>query len=251
MVNVAAANAPGRSVAKHPLVATFCLLHGAWHDGSCWGLLIAELAARGHQAVAPEMPYGDPEAGFERRIQPALRALEGMSGQLAVVGHSVSSGYAALVAVQRPGSLLVHLCPRLGQFRPPPGAPRTFRAGFPFPPSDADGASVWDPDAAIAAMYPRIDRDVARALAQRLHPATPPPDEFPLPAHPDVPTALVYASEDEIFEPAWERFMARELLGIEAIEIPGGHFPMLEDPAALAELLHRLAAEHERSADGH
>jgi pimeloyl-ACP methyl ester carboxylesterase len=197
------------------------------------------------------MPYADPEAGFARRIQPVLRALEGVSGQVAVVGHSVSSGYAALVAVQRPGSLLVHLCPRLGQFPPPPGTPRTFRAGFPFPPSNADGATVWDSDAAIAAMYPRIDPHAARALAQRLHPFTPPPDAFPLPGHPDVSTALVYTSEDEIFEPAWERFMARKLLGIEPIEIPGGHFPMLEDPAALAELLHRLAAEHERSADRH
>jgi pimeloyl-ACP methyl ester carboxylesterase len=231
------------------LVATFCLLHGAWHDGSYWGPLIAELRARGHQAVTPEMPYDDPEAGFERRIQPALRALEGLCGQLAVVGHSVSSGYAALVAVKRPGSLLVHLCPRLGQFPPPPGAPATFRAGFPFPPSNAQGARVWDPDAAIAAMYARIDPDTARALAQRLRPATSPPDEFPLPGHPDVPTALVYTTEDEIFEPAWERFMARELLGIEPIELLGGHFPMLEDPAALAELLDRLAAEHASSAD--
>ena len=37
--------------------------------------------------------------------------------------------------------------------------------------------------------------------------------------------------------------MARELLGVEPIEIPGGHFPMLEDPEALAELLDRLARE--------
>jgi pimeloyl-ACP methyl ester carboxylesterase len=34
--------------------------------------------------------------------------------------------------------------------------------------------------------------------------------------------------------------MARELLGIEPIELPGGHFPMLEDPEALAELLGSL-----------
>ena len=34
--------------------------------------------------------------------------------------------------------------------------------------------------------------------------------------------------------------MARELLGVEPIEIPGGHFPMLEDPERLAELLDRL-----------
>jgi pimeloyl-ACP methyl ester carboxylesterase len=161
----------------------------------------------------------------------------------------VSSGYAALVAAERPGSLLVHLCPRLGQFPPPPDAPPTFREGFPFPPRNAEGAVVWDPDAAIDAMYPRLEPDTARALAQRLRPAISPPDEYPIPGHPDVPTVLVYATEDEIFEPSWERFMARELLGVEPIEIPGGHFPMVEDPAALADLLDRLALEHVGSAD--
>jgi hypothetical protein len=34
--------------------------------------------------------------------------------------------------------------------------------------------------------------------------------------------------------PEWERFVAREVLGVEPVEIPGGHFPMVEDPAALA-----------------
>jgi pimeloyl-ACP methyl ester carboxylesterase len=53
----------------------------------------------------------------------------------------------------------------------------------------------------------------------------------------------VCAAEDEIFDPAWQRFMAPELLGIEPIEIPGGHFPMVEDPEALADLLDRLARE--------
>jgi pimeloyl-ACP methyl ester carboxylesterase len=239
----------GRAADRHPWVATFCLLHGAWHDGSCWARLIAELGARGHEAVAPELPLHDPEAGFQRRIQPALRALEGVDGQLVIVGHSASSGYAVLVVAQRPGSLLIHLCPRLGQFPPQPGAPPTFRAGFPFPVSNGEGATVWDPNAAIAAMYARIAPGTARALAARLRPTTPPSDEFPLAGHPDVPTALVYATDDEIFEPAWERFMARQLLGIEPVEIPGGHFPMLEDPAALAELLDRLAAAPDGSAD--
>ena len=108
---------------------------------------------------------------------------------------------------------------------------------------------VWDPDAAIDAMYTRLDRAAGRALAQRLHPAISPPDEFPLPGHPDVPTVLVYATDDEFFEPAWERFMARELLGIEPIEIAGGHFPMIEDPATLADLLDRLAHEREAAPD--
>ena len=57
----------------------------------------------------------------------------------------------------------------------------------------------------------------------------------------DVPTALIYAREDEFFTPEWERFAARRVLGIEPIEIPGGHFPMIESPDALAELLDGLA----------
>jgi len=230
-------------------MATFCLLHGAWHDGSCWEPLVEELVVRGHGAVAPDLPDGDAVAGFEQRIQPAVHALEDVSGPVVIVGHSVSSGYAALVAAERPGSMLVHLCPRLGQFPPPPDAPPTFREGFPFPPRNAEGAVVWDPDAAIDALYPRLEPDTARALAQRLRPAISPPDEYPLLGHPDVPTVLVYATDDEIFEPAWERFMARELLGVEPIEIPGGHFPMVEDPAALADLLDRLAREHGGSPD--
>ena len=66
----------------------------------------------------------------------------------------------------------------------------------------------------------------------------------PLRDPPAIPTVLVYAADDELFEPAWERFMARELLAIEPIEIPGGHFPMAEDPDGLAALLDRLAHEH-------
>jgi pimeloyl-ACP methyl ester carboxylesterase len=221
-------------------MATFCLLHGAWHDGSCWEPLDQSLRAAGHSTVAPDMPYDDPEAGYEERIRPAMHALDGVDGAVVVVGHSVSSGDAALIAAKRPGSLLVHLCPRLGPFPPPPGAPDMFREGFPFPPRRADGATVWEPQDAIDAMYPRLPPEMARTLAERLRPAAAPAGEYPLPGHPDVPTVLIYAADDEIFEPAWERFMAHELLAIEPIEISGGHFPMLEDPVALADLLPRV-----------
>ena len=89
-------------------------------------------------------------------------------------------------------------------------------------------------------MYPRLEPETARALAARLRPTAPPAGEFPLELPPD-PTALIYAADDEFFEPDYERFIARELLGIEPIEIPGGHFPMAEDPERLADVLDRLA----------
>lgn len=224
-------------------MATFCLLHGDWHDGSCWDPLVEALRARGHEAVAPDLPYDDADAGFEDRARPARTALEGVSGPVVVVGHSASSGYAAFLAEATPGSLLVHLCPRLGPFPPPAGAPAAFRRDFPFPDKNAAGVTVWDTEAAIETMYPRLPPETARTLAERLRPGAA-PAEYPLPAHPDASTALIYATDDEFFEPAWERFMARELLRIEPIEIPGGHFPMVEDPEALADLLDRLAREH-------
>ena len=90
-------------------------------------------------------------------------------------------------------------------------------------------------------MYPRLPPESAKALVEHLRPMAMPPDEYPLEQHPDVPTALIYAADDELFEPAFERFVARELLGIDPIELPGGHFQMVEAPDALAELLDRLA----------
>jgi pimeloyl-ACP methyl ester carboxylesterase len=228
-------------VTRDRRVTTFALIHGAWHDGSCWAPVVRNLRARGQAALAPDLPFHDPKTGFEERVRPVLDALDRAADPGVVVGHSMGSAYAALVAAARPGSLLVLLCPRLGGLAPPPGAPRTFREGFPFPADRPDGTSAWDAEAAVRAMYGRLPAETASALAQRLRPMAPPAGDYPLPAHPDVATVLVYAADDEFFEPAWERFMARELLGVEPIEIPGGHFPMAEDPDGLADLLDRLA----------
>jgi pimeloyl-ACP methyl ester carboxylesterase len=222
-------------------VATFCLIHGAWHDPSCWDQLVPRLRQRGHDVVAPDLPLHDPAAGFDERIQPALEVLDGVSGPLVIVGHSQGTVYSPLVAAAKPEALLVHLCPRLGGFEPPPGAPEPYRKGLPLPATRPDGTTVWDTDAAIAAMYPRLPPETARQLAQHLRPMAMPAEEYPLHAHPDNATVLIYTADDELFEPDWPRFMARELLGIEPIEIPGGHFPMVEDPDALADLLDRLS----------
>jgi pimeloyl-ACP methyl ester carboxylesterase len=223
-------------------VAAFSLIHGAWHEPSCWDELTPLLMDRGHRVVTPDLPLQDPEAGFDERIAPALEALDGVDGRLVVVGHSQGTAYSSLVAAARPESLLVHLCPRLGGFDPPAGAPKAFREGIPFPETRSDGTSVWDPDVAMEALYRRVSRPRAEMLAGRLRPMAMPQGDYPLGTHPGNKTVLIYAAEDELFEPEFERFMARELIGVEPIEIPGGHFPMAEDPEALAELLDRIAA---------
>jgi pimeloyl-ACP methyl ester carboxylesterase len=198
------------------------------------------LRERAHDALAPDLPFDDPNADYEERARPALEALKGVDDPIVVVGHSVGSAEATLVAAKRTPALLVYLCPRFGSFPTGAEAPSVFRPGFPFPPKDEEGRFVWEEDAAIAAMYPRLPEETARELAQRLRPGAFAAGDYPLTEHPDVPTALIYTTEDEFFEPEWERYVARELLRIEPIELLGGHFPMVEDPERLAQVLDDL-----------
>jgi len=44
-------------------VATFELIHGAWHGGWCWRKVVPLLESQGHTAVAPDLPsHGDDPA---------------------------------------------------------------------------------------------------------------------------------------------------------------------------------------------
>ncbi len=38
--------------------------------------------------MIPDLPLQDPEAGFEERIRPALKAVDRVHGRLVIVGHS-------------------------------------------------------------------------------------------------------------------------------------------------------------------
>src|SRR3954471_22391695 len=46
-------------------MATFALVHGAWHGKWCWERLVPELESRGHRAIAMDLPTDDPGATFE------------------------------------------------------------------------------------------------------------------------------------------------------------------------------------------
>jgi pimeloyl-ACP methyl ester carboxylesterase len=188
--------------------------------------------------VAPDLPFGDPQTTYAVRIRPALDALSGRSRPFVVVGHSLAAAYAPLVATATPDASLVYVCPAaVGPFGSTAAPMRPVRPGFEFPPEGPDGNNAWDPDVAIEAMYGRLPADKARALAAKLTPGSSPVDAYPLDGHPDVPSALIYGRFDEMFEPDWSRWVAREVAMVEPHELPTGHFPMAEDPAALADLL--------------
>jgi hypothetical protein len=52
-------------------------------------------------------------------------------------------------------------------------------------------------------------------------------------------TSIVCRDERSI-SPAWSRRMSLEQLGVEPVELDGGHSPFLARPAELAAVIHRV-----------
>jgi pimeloyl-ACP methyl ester carboxylesterase len=192
--------------------------------------------------VTPVLPLEDPTARFEDYAAAVLDSLDGR-GAPVLVGHSMSSAVIPLVAAKRPVTLLVYLCPAMCGFPSPPNAPPYQRASYRRPALDAEGRSWWPPDRALQELYGRVDRTLAERLVKRLRPqpqfvfSAP----YPFATPPKVPSVVLYAREDELFDDRWSRWIARTLFGIDAIELPGGHFPMLEHPETLADLLEQVS----------
>jgi pimeloyl-ACP methyl ester carboxylesterase len=216
------------------------LVHGAWHGGWVWDELSAELTARGHAVVAPDLPCDDVEAGASDYARVIVDALGGERDAV-VVGHSLGGLTVALV----PARLHVYLSalvPQPGRAhkdrRPGALAPGFASASL----RDELGRSYW-PDPAVAArelQYP-AGRE---GLAVRLRPQArrPSVELCPLPALPETPRASIVCTADHAVLPDWQRRIARQELRAEPIELESGHSPMLSCPGSLAEIIHRLAA---------
>jgi len=220
-------------------MASFALVHGAWHDGWCWHLLEDRLRERGHETVAPTLPIEDVDASFDDYAEVVAAALAPVTGSAVVVGHSVAGRWLHLVAERRPVAFTVYVCPRLPDRE---GEPRAFRpdavAGDL---RDELGRATWSAEGA-AWMYAQLPPSLAATATERLR-----PQHFGMIDREDapdlraLPNAAIACRDDEFFSLEYERWAARELLGRPLVELEGGHFPMLEQPhllaAALAELL--------------
>jgi pimeloyl-ACP methyl ester carboxylesterase len=112
--------------------------------------------------------------------------------------------------------------------------------------TDELGRSWWRPEDAITSMYRHLDPALAKWAAERLRPDAD-PGPYPLEAPPTLPSSYIYATEDEFFTPESREWAARNVFGIEPIKMEGGHFPMLERPSELADL---LVANLEQTDDG-
>lgn len=76
-------------------MATFVLVHGAWHGGWCWHKLARLLDSRGHTVLTPDLPgHGDDptplaEIGSEAYRDRIREVLQAQTEPVVLVGHSM------------------------------------------------------------------------------------------------------------------------------------------------------------------
>jgi pimeloyl-ACP methyl ester carboxylesterase len=210
-------------------MATYVLVHAAGDGAWVWHLVERELRSLGHDVVAPDLPEGD-DAGLDTYRDVVLDAIGGRT-QLIVVGHSFGAFTAPLVCEGAPAELLVLLAAMI----PAPGEP----------PDDwwantRHGEEVADAGDVMATFYHDVPADLAAEALRRErdHPgARAGREPWPLEAWPDVPTRVLGCRDDRLFPPAFMSRVARERLGIEPDEVPGGHCVALARPRELAAKL--------------
>lgn len=222
----------------------FVLVHGAWHDARVWDPLGLALAARGCRSIMVDLPIEDvaiDASGYAAVI--AAAAAELGPEPPVVVGHSLSGIAIPLVPAMVPLGRLIFLAaliPEPGRTMAEVQARENVLGDTRAVARDGQGRSYWtSTEAAVEILYHDCDPDQARAVAARLRSQARTPHEEPCPLtrFPDVPTTYIVMQEDRMIRPEWSRTAARARLGVEPVELPGGHSPMLADPERLADTL--------------
>lgn len=231
-------------------MATFLLLHGAYHRGAHFDPLAAALRERGHDAVAPDLPATDRSAGAARCAQAAASAVPGGASDVIVVGHSMGGLTAPVVATVIPVRRVVYLAALI----PQPG--RSFddvswhdaRINAPYaaqthPMASEDGSASVPLARATEVFFHDCGWEQARWAWSLMRPQQWRilQEPCPLDRMPPVENAFIACRQDRVVNPDWVQAVARERFAQDAIAIDGGHSPFIARPEELAEILHGLA----------
>jgi pimeloyl-ACP methyl ester carboxylesterase len=226
-------------------MATFVLIPGAGTDPRVYSATIESLRSLGHDALAPPLPLEDQEATPSDHAAAVLRALP-PDGEIVVVAHSLGAFAGPQVAARHARSSLILLAPMIPR---PSETAGEWWANTGHAESIAEvlerhgPMSRWELDAITDVFLHDVDPAVARDSArfQGLPGSGMFVEPWPLEAWPEVPTRVLIPRDDRLFTRDFQRRIARERLGLEIDEMPGGHLPMLSRPKELAEHLARLS----------
>ena len=205
-------------------MATFALIHGGGGSAWDWHLVVPELRAHGHEAVAVDLPCEQESAGWWAYADAVVDAVAAREDVI-VVGHSLGGFTAPLVCSRIQADVQILLC---GMIPAPGELFADWWANTGYDASAHDDIYYHDVAPTLAEEAQRREREEkSKALSE----------PWPLDEWPDTPTRYLLCRDDRMLPASWARGHARKRLGIEADEMDGGHYVSLSRPSELAERL--------------
>lgn len=229
-------------------MSTFCLVNGSTQNPLCWKLLVAELARHGQRTITPSLPVDEPAASGTRYAEVIAAALEAADDDVILVGHSASGMFIPLVPSLRSISRLVYLAalipkPGLSIRDQPVAEPDILNPAW-LAACHASNDPFANDEVAVEFLFHDCEaeaKSLGLATRMKMYAEGAVTEIFPLAALPEVKSSYIVCSDDRTISPAWSRRTARERLGVDPIELPGGHCPYLSRASMLAEVLVELA----------
>ncbi len=241
-------------------MATFVLIHGAFHGGWCFDPVAEILTARGHLVSAPTLPgMGGDEAALRAAtldswaaftLAECRRLREAGAGPLVLTGHSRGGIVLSAAAEADPAAMdrLAYICALLV---PEASRREQLNALLPQHPELAAGGSLVGNGAGIA-MDPEIGvqffgqnvpakyaAEARRLLAEPLAPLA-----TPLIVTPErwgrVPRTYIECLQDRVMAIGHQRAMVALSPGTDVVTLDSDHSPFYSMPEQLADALEAL-----------
>jgi pimeloyl-ACP methyl ester carboxylesterase len=223
-------------------MSLFCLVHGSTQNASCWDLVIPELEQRGYEVVRMNLPTNEPEASATRYADIIAEAIPAHRDDAVVVAHSASGLFLPLVPQRHSVRRLVFLAaviPQIGKsLRDQVNADKDM-----FNPDWLGKDPTKDDQIALQFLFHDCSPELGRwalSTMSLMYARQAILEVCPLSVWPSVPSSYIVCGEDRTIQPAWSRRAALERIGVEPVELPGGHCPYVSRPGELADVLAAL-----------
>ncbi|MFD1330807.1 alpha/beta fold hydrolase [Methylopila musalis] len=243
-------------------MARFVLVHGSFHGAWCWERLTPLLEAAGHQTTVPNLPAsgGDPapmeNADLDAYATRVAGVIDGIAGQVILVGHSMGGIVSAQVAELRPhrlaavvyvNGLMLRDGESLGSFLDAHAHLEVDDLVLKNMVVSADGAEARFPaEKAADVFYGACAPDAAAWAAARLGPQRTKVYGDRLRLTPErfgtVRRAYVRGLKDNAVSLAYQDAMLGRTPCDSVFDIDGDHSPFLSAPERLAGILDQVAA---------